>query len=436
MEYAIVVPDWNDPLITDFVIRMFPKHIARLRMEEIWVRAKCRSMYSTQYKLVASLDQMKKKKSKSVRWDKATQLVTGLCNTSFKEPQKLLLYYGGTYLLTFNKGKKFTQSRLAVLVDRPDHLQDYTKYSPIKMWIAPPSVRQVPAGCEVTLDKHILAQHGWVETKVGSAPLHSRSNDKLGIMYQRKQYGLRHNIAATIHSTIGATLPVVAIQISHSDSDYSVWEKGMIQVAATRTTEFKNTIWVGEREDILAMLLEIMLKDEPMLDYVDQLIDKLSMNQIDVVQRLSIPEIDRSLYRPYSGTYSLNKDILPGDNSGYVYLLLSLKTKSVVYIGQTINLPRRILQHNQGCGAQQTKSLRLRPWAVLAYIGGFNGQRELLHLCEQRWNYWAKNRRPGERSLTWTYQAAMHTIRELGDADLRLVRYATLELPSDDHLVL
>jgi predicted GIY-YIG superfamily endonuclease len=440
LQHAIVDPDWADALIiTDLVVRMFPKHVARLRMEEKWLREKCLAFDATNtvwYKVVKASDESKKKKSKSARWDNASKMVRGFCNRSFKEPHKLLLYCGGTYLLTFNNGNKFTQSRLAVLVDCPTSPHNYTKYSPIKMWVAPPAIRHVPDGFATTLDKTILAAHGWVETNVGSAPLHTRCNDKLGILYRQKQYGLRHNIAATIHSTIGATLPMVAIQISKADKDFAIWEKGMVQVAATRTTRFEHTIWVGERQDILNMLVDIMTKEDPEVEYIDQLVDKLSLNMIDVEKRLYLPAIDWSLYRRYTGTYSLNKDVLPGDNSGYVYLLISLKNKSIVYIGQTVNLPRRILQHNQGFGTIQTKNIRLWPWAVLAYIAGFNGRRDTLRLCESRWNFWAKYRRLGERSLTWTYEAAMIAISEFDSEDLHLVRYATLEMADSGHLVL
>ena len=76
---------------------------------------------------------------------------------------------------------------------------------------------------------------------------------------------------------------------------------------------------------------------------------------------------------------------LPQCNTGYVYMLISLKDKSFVYIGMTTSIIRRIGQHNSGLGAVSIEPLHLRPYALFAYICGFDLRKDLMVYVEQRW---------------------------------------------------
>ena len=76
---------------------------------------------------------------------------------------------------------------------------------------------------------------------------------------------------------------------------------------------------------------------------------------------------------------------LPQCNTGYVYMLISIKDMNFTYIGATLSIRKRIQQHNSGVGSVSTEPLHLRPYALLAYICGFNSNRELLYYIERRW---------------------------------------------------
>ena len=76
---------------------------------------------------------------------------------------------------------------------------------------------------------------------------------------------------------------------------------------------------------------------------------------------------------------------LPDCNSGYVYMLLSIKDQSFAYIGKTNCIRTRIRQHNTGIGATSTEPIHLRPFALYAYICGFNGNQELMFYVERQW---------------------------------------------------
>lgn len=86
---------------------------------------------------------------------------------------------------------------------------------------------------------------------------------------------------------------------------------------------------------------------------------------------------------------------VPQCNTGFVYMLVSTKVNSFTYIGETGNIHVRLNQHNSGYGSQTTCPLKLRPYALFAYVCGFEGNRNLRRNFEQSW----KNRRDEERMM-------------------------------------
>ena len=76
---------------------------------------------------------------------------------------------------------------------------------------------------------------------------------------------------------------------------------------------------------------------------------------------------------------------LPQDSSGFVYILVSVKNRQSTYIGQTNNLVRRLKEHNSGIGALSTASELLCPWALLAYVAGFDGTSRTRMAFETAW---------------------------------------------------
>ena len=55
------------------------------------------------------------------------------------------------------------------------------------------------------------------------------------------------------------------------------------------------------------------------------------------------------------------------------------------YIGETINLRRRLREHNSGLGASFTNVPERRPWAVFCFITGFSNEVERRD-CERYWH--------------------------------------------------
>ena len=76
---------------------------------------------------------------------------------------------------------------------------------------------------------------------------------------------------------------------------------------------------------------------------------------------------------------------LPMCNTGYVYMLLSMRNKQYTYIGKTNSIRRRIREHNTGVGSVSTEPTHLRPYALFAYICGANCNDTLLLYLERQW---------------------------------------------------
>ena len=79
---------------------------------------------------------------------------------------------------------------------------------------------------------------------------------------------------------------------------------------------------------------------------------------------------------------------LPHDSSGFVYFLISLKTLHYTYIGETKSIVTRLNQHNSGYGSKFTAPANKRPYAVMGYICGFDGDQNKhlrWHIIEKAW---------------------------------------------------
>ena len=69
--------------------------------------------------------------------------------------------------------------------------------------------------------------------------------------------------------------------------------------------------------------------------------------------------------------------VLPEDNTGIVYLLLSTKSTKAFHIGESINLHESLREYSCGRGTEATRPIKRRPWAVLAFATGFDTQKRL-----------------------------------------------------------
>ena len=435
MSNAVVVPDWDDERIDETTIRIVPKRIPVRDLQNKYLRKLKRQLGRENYRVVYSLDQQKPIRSKS-KWQPAELRVSTFLDHEVKEPRVLTLYRKGLYQITFNdtsRKSKFNQSRLAVLLDLPPENHDYHNFQKITIWMAPAAEKTPPSMDDRTHEK--LTEMGWKPVDIGSCKGYVQTDHQNGYMARRIQYGIRHFIATTIHAVIGTTLDKAAIKVSRTDPDYSIWDAGMLQVGTTRTRTFADLIWVGDKEDILEMLVDILLQEDRETEYTDSLIDRLSVNKLDTHEFANTGTGNPYLHMatPRTHPYDLRQQVLPTDNTGYAYILISIRTQANLYIGETVNLVNRMRRHNSGIATKQTRDLQYRPWALLAYVTGFEGNVTAHKHFEKRWQWYARReRRRGDKSIHSAIVASRYAIAEFPDLHLRLINNASTATTYDD----
>ena len=205
---------------------------------------------------------------------------------------------------------------------------------------------------------------GWEEVKIGCAP-ERLVQARGGVQAKRRQYALKHIGAITINKSQGATLPLgLAVEMSRQ---YSPWEKGQIVVLLSRTTSGDRTVIVGDKQFAIDKMWELITQGNQWTSYCEHILRLISINaEGSNQQRRTIFEY------PTVFPFRMCDGIIPTDNSGFVYCLVSVRNPSRIYIGETECLSQRLIQHNSGHGAEGTRDIRHRPWAVASYICGLS----------------------------------------------------------------
>nr|QBK90271.1 MAG: GIY-YIG catalytic domain protein [Pithovirus LCPAC102] len=92
-----------------------------------------------------------------------------------------------------------------------------------------------------------------------------------------------------------------------------------------------------------------------------------------------IPDVSKLIIYDNKIVYHGNKIVYQGNinqcishsNKYYVYLLQSITKPKRTYIGYTINLARRLRQHNGEISGGANKTKYARPWKMIGYVSGF-----------------------------------------------------------------
>lgn len=226
----------------------------------------------------------------------------------------------------------------------------------------------------MTQPKHVFEENRFEEISISTCPKYIIKVSSF-TQAQRKQYGLRHRITGTIHSSMGDTYESLASEVSSSNPDYGLWDKGMLVVLISRTRDPKKTIFVGPKNDTIRTLKSVLMKRTMWTDYVESILNLITVNETDPIPALTPDEFP----------FRIADMSLPSTNSGIVYMLNSLRDRTYTYIGKTKNPRVRLYNHNAGFGSAGTEPIHLRPFAVMAYIAGFDGDDELMLSVERRW---------------------------------------------------
>jgi len=306
-------------------------------------------------------------------WQPATPSVVNAITKAVREPKVLPFYEMAVYEMTYNKPGHFTHSQIAVLAEMPTN-EMIQSFQDIKVMLAPVGCKSVPEG--ITYSNDLLA-HGWKLERAGLAPerIHTATMGKKG---KRLQYGLRHRVSAT--AIMGSDLRHVITKVSLTDPLYRLWEKEQVVVLLSRTARAKDIIFVGRPKETIDAILQVIQIRSQYSEYMNHIIDVLSDDIDSVHGTRQVPTLNQNLH-PFC---PLNV-VQPNDNSGCCYILVSIKDRNTTYIGQTKRLVQRLNEHNSGYGSEGTSDYQLRPWALLAYVTDFDGNKDAMLAFERQW---------------------------------------------------
>ena len=351
------VDDFNNELITADKLRLFGKRSAKEHAENELLQLKRQEF--PEYIECRSEDFECTLES---QWDKASPTTIALLSRKVKEPQKLCFYPNATYEITFNCENQFSQGQIALLATMPT-INEIEEFAPISIYIAPDGCKTFPS----SFDSSTLLQQGWSVRSMTKCPEHSVYLGN-GVEAKRRQYGLRHRIASTIHAAMGQDLEHVVTKVTdiRGDPSYHLWEKEQVVVLLSRTNFAKDIIFVGDRTETSKALSELLTKRSQYTEYTNSMLKTLS-SQDNHFQWLQTLNLNLYPYRP------IDFDI-PSESCGFVYLLKSLSPymHQTTYIGETKNIVKRVRQHNQLRGSKSTNNPLLLPWGLVAFITGFS----------------------------------------------------------------
>ena len=121
---------------------------------------------------------------------------------------------------------------------------------------------------------------------------------------------------------------------------------------------------------------------------MEDILDLVTINS----DTMSNPERTSRVLSASSFPYRIKDMTLPQCNTGYVYMLISIKDMNFIHIGKTMCIRTRIQQHNSDDGSMSTQPPHLRPYALFAYICGVNSRNDLLFYLERIWKEFGRRR--------------------------------------------
>ena len=403
--HCTFVPNWNDPIINERTYRLYSKKVPAKAASRQYAERVRRCLQRNEYISRTALDVQKQRFSHS-DWVAASQSTIDQIELIKKEPTELLLFRGGQYEFTFNKENEFSQSQMALLYDLPSQ-EDVDSVKKIKILCAPPGLKNYAIDIG-NVTKEDLLSEGFTEVSIGIAPERTLAL-KNNIQAKRKQYGLQHRVTNTIHGAQGQTLLQMATEISLTNPDFNIWDKGQLIVILTRTKKAIDTIFVGNKQDTLDALKHLLLSRTQWTDYIEHILRIVTVNESNPTSNV-IRTMNQNDY-----PFRICDISLPSSATGFVYFLLSIKDKSFTYIGSTICIRERLPQHNSGFGSFETCPINLRPYALMAYICGSRLESKHFRLyLERKWKIHRDSliARNNFDPRSWAREAGQITINE------------------------
>ena len=293
-----VVQTWDH--VPEKYFRIVSKVDATLSIINRYIQSK---MEKEEYFVSIASDEMK---DTANVWMSANSSTSKRMNKLFKEPYKLVFFVRSVMCLTYNgrkldkNGTSFSQGQLVVILEIPNENHDVTSRY-VKVKLVPPGERSV--------DVNKLPNE-WPELKIKRRKTATCQLKFSHCYVRRDQWPLKPYVCSTIHKSIGETIPFVATQIS-CDGPYKVWDRNQVLVLLSRVPSLSNLMFVGQLDENLAAVKEVLLKVDSLEQNIDYIVEKCNV----------LLEGDRFI-APSHCIPILTIEI-PSVPCGYVYMILS-----------------------------------------------------------------------------------------------------------------
>ena len=372
------VESWDDPKITPDTFRIYARNIPAKEASRNFVESVKRIYNKEEYIIRQSIDLQRQRYSHQ-DWTAATSETKNFLDQMSKEPEIICFFKGAVYQCTFNKDGFFSQSQLALCYDLPSQ-NDVDNFRKIKVLVFPSTIKYDSFKFDPNIPKSHYISLGFKEVAMEQTPenIHHLHDMK----YVRRQYGLRHYVTGTIHSAMGDTYNRMAISVSDIQKIYSLWDKGQLVVIISRTRLMKNTIFVGQKNEIINGLKRLLTKRTQWCDYIDQVI---SITTVDDSSLSTNNETQSNTFNQINFPFRICDISLPQDQTGAVYFLMSKKDKSTVFIDKTMCLRTTIRKQFYTSITNSQFPLHLRPFVMIAYICGFQRNIHCMQEIKEQW---------------------------------------------------
>ena len=354
------VSDWNSPEIGSNTYRLYGKKKPAIQATRDYINHMRRTIDAPDLLEKRAVD-VEKMRNSHRDWIPAQTATSEKLSRKVKEPETLLFFKHAIYEFTHNLDGHYSQSQMAILYDLPD-AEAIQANRKIEVLAAPPGLHDFEI--DPVLSKEDYIEMGFYAVKVGIAPMRTQRINNY-VQAQRKQYALKHRVTATIHAAMGDTLSKVAMQIV--GVSFELWDKGQVVVALSRTRLGKDVIFVGNKEETINLIVRLCKTHNQWTDYMENILDLITIDEDSHTERAT-PSLTTESY-----PFRICDIPLPQCKSGFVYFLISVKTRNFTYIGECKCIVNRLRNHNSGHGSSSTTPAHNRPYAILGYIAGFNG---------------------------------------------------------------
>ena len=364
------VNNWQDPEITPETFRLYGMRVPAVEATKEFVENVRRTVPPETLRVKESID-MEKNRYTHCDWTAASPTTIATLDKKVKEPSVLPLYPGLVVEFTINS-KDFTQSQIGFLLRVPPQ-SEVDKGCKLEVWIPRTGVREIVFNPEWTEEDLIRMEFKMVFAFIVPQRIIYSGRH---VQCYRLQYCIKPRFTSTIHAAMGETLRRVALQINNLSRDFKLWDKAQVIVALSRTKYGKDIIFVGDKNDTINSIVDLIKKTSQWSEYMEHVLELVTVNSSDPQRRVLTQQ---------SYPFRIIDQALPVCNSGYVYFLISTR-QEYVYIGRTTNIRRRLRQHNQGLRpSTRSTPINLRPYACAAFICGLDGNKALMCHIETKW---------------------------------------------------